>query len=624
MDTAGPQHQQPTSPAWTRLAFLLGVALLIVHLAAAWRSCGVPDSWRDVYFATRIVQGQEYPLAGPPIYGIFQLGPWWYYLLAIPIALGGKAVGAALATQLLAFLKYPLAFRVGQRLRDARLGFFLVAALALSGWSFVPMMFPTHTAVVEAAVFALALVVMRGREHFDLRAALAYGLASAVCVHAHPTTLPYLIAGGLVLIHAQRGRGIAGVALAVAIVMASLAPSWFAGAAERSAQLGSIQGYAQHGWQGIPPSRVLRLAGGFIGGGVDYGYRYMTRWRASAADLAVVLHALVLLAALVGYVRAALARRSLPLRVAPALLGLIALDLAFLVALRAETPIWMASSALPLFALLYATGWDELANAGPRTAAALAGVVLAGALLALTPASFFVRRLESVRVPSTANPLMDVAAFPSSGSTEVEISRISVRELEALAPGYCDGADLHGELAAAFERALAQPVALACGDDRGLRYAGTDRAALHEVGLTRTVWTRLGLAPERYVDDLGVSRQLRPIAPADGLSPVRLTSRDIHRDYGLGSAQTIALDVVLAPGEVLAVGNHAAPYAPLTIRRVGAAGGGDWPALFEHSGYRYYRGSGSPTALTLSLEVDPANLDVFVLTPPGGAPARRN
>lgn len=621
MDTAGPQPEHPTSPAWTRLAALLGAALLIVHLAAAWRSCGVPDSWRDVYFATRIVNGQEFPLAGPPIYGIFQLGPWWYYLLALPIALGGKAVGAAVLTQLLAFLKYPLAFRFGRQWRDARLGFFLVAALALSGWAYVPMMFPTHTALVEAAVFALAITVMQGRERFDLRAALAYGIASAVCVHAHPTTLPYLIGGGLVLIHAHRGRGVAGVALAVAIVAASLAPSWLAGAAERSAQIGSIQGYAQKGWQGLPPGRLLHLAGGFIGGGVDYGYRWMTRWRAGAADLAVALHGLVLLSALAGYLRAALTGRRTPLRTAAIVAGLTVLDLAFLVALRAETPIWMASSALPLFALLYALGWDELADAGPRRAAALATAVVAGALLALTPTSFFVRRLESVRVPASANPLMDVAAFPASGSTEVEISRISVRDLEALAPDYCDGVELHGELASAFERALAQPVALACGDDARLRYAGTDRAMRHEVGLTRTVWARLGLVPERFVDELGVSRRLRPVAPAEGLAPIRLTTRDIHRDFGLGAPQDLDIDVVLAPGEVLAVGNHAAPYAPMIVRHV-IGDNGELPALFEHSGYRYYRGGAADTRIRLELEVDPINLDVFVLTPLGPEPAR--
>jgi hypothetical protein len=219
-----------------------------------------------------------------------------------------------------------------------------------------------------------------------------------------------------------------------------------------------------------------------------------------------------------------------------------------------------------------------------------------------------------VRVPASANPLMDVAAFPSRGSSETEISRISVRELEALAPGYCGGADLHGELAAAFERALAQPVALACGDDRRLRYAGADRTARQEVGLTRTVWNRLGLSPERYLGDLGVSGRLRAIAPAEGLAPVRLTTRDIHRDYGLGTPERLVIDLVLAPGEVLAVGNHAAPYAPLTILHVGD-GVGDWPALFEHSGYRYYRGATTAAALRLELEVDPANLDVFVLTP---------
>ena len=76
--------------AWRNAGFAFCVLMLGVHVAAALNSAGVPDSWRDMYWATSIAHGERFSLAGPQIYQLIELGPWWFYLLALPMFATGS------------------------------------------------------------------------------------------------------------------------------------------------------------------------------------------------------------------------------------------------------------------------------------------------------------------------------------------------------------------------------------------------------------------------------------------------------------------------------------------------------------------------------------------------------
>src|SRR4029450_13838835 len=71
------------------------------------------DLARDVAIASAIARGEAWPLEGPIFAGAIHAGPWWYYLFAIPFALGPSVLLAVLWVGVLAALKIPLAYMIG-------------------------------------------------------------------------------------------------------------------------------------------------------------------------------------------------------------------------------------------------------------------------------------------------------------------------------------------------------------------------------------------------------------------------------------------------------------------------------------------------------------------------------
>ena len=83
-----PPSAAPTSPAGTRAATIaLGMVVLLQLVAFAWYSPG--NDWaRDLFMAARIADGGAWPARGPVIGGLFHTGPLWYFVVALPVALG--------------------------------------------------------------------------------------------------------------------------------------------------------------------------------------------------------------------------------------------------------------------------------------------------------------------------------------------------------------------------------------------------------------------------------------------------------------------------------------------------------------------------------------------------------
>src|SRR5687767_8927856 len=129
---------------WLRYTAHALIALMAgLHLAAGYGTSGVPDLFRDLYWAQAILDGEAFPLRGPVIYNTIELGPWWYYLTALVLAVTGSLAGSAALVALLAAVKYLLAWRLGNRIGDAGLGLCAVVALVVPGWSAAPLGFPT-------------------------------------------------------------------------------------------------------------------------------------------------------------------------------------------------------------------------------------------------------------------------------------------------------------------------------------------------------------------------------------------------------------------------------------------------------------------------------------------------
>ena len=76
---------------WTCLSVALGGVLLV-------------DGSRDLAQAWKIVSGENLPLQGPLFGGAFHLGPLYFYLVALPLALWGTATAVIVFLSLLTLL----------------------------------------------------------------------------------------------------------------------------------------------------------------------------------------------------------------------------------------------------------------------------------------------------------------------------------------------------------------------------------------------------------------------------------------------------------------------------------------------------------------------------------------
>jgi hypothetical protein len=551
---------------WRIAGLAFSLAMLAVHAVAGLHNAGVGDFWRDAYWATAVARGEAFPLAGPPIYGLVELGPWWFYLLAIPIGIVGRVAAAAVFVQLLAGAKYLIAYRLGARAIDARFGCLFAMSLGVAGWSTIPMLFPSHTAVVETALLLLAAATWRAWPRLSTSDAILFGLAAAACVHAHPTTASFVVVGGVALLIRHRSwPAFARLAIAAAIVFASLAPPWFDATPMRADR--SVAGYVHADLASALVRRIPALVASALAGGAWNGFALMTKWSRAAVDGAFALWCVLALAALAG---AVVLRRERPYRAL--LAGGVALFIgqaAFLCVLRPITPMWMMSSLLPPLAIVLTVGWT---GAFERYGARIAVPMLAAfVVLSLAPFGLFVRDLTGVRVALGANPLHDAIDVTTAFGT-VAVPHFAARRSDRLASSLCAPAVLHGRLAAIVESTLEVPERLACGDWPALRFGGTDRDAPHVAGVFARGVEAIGIAPSRVVAGLALYDRVTPIAPDLDATRARLARGQVYADGASDAVSLLVYEFETNGGDVPVLTDRFPGAAPFDIRRVLADG----------------------------------------------------
>jgi hypothetical protein len=575
--------------------------MLVVHMAAGLHTAGVPDFWRDVYWATKIAHGEEFPLAGPPIYGLVELGPWWFYLLALPIGLFGSVTAAAVFVQFLAGCKYLLAWRLGTRLVDARFGLAFAASLALAGWSTIPLMFPSHTAVVETTLLLLATAVWRCWQRFSIGNAVLFGLAAGACLMAHPSTAGYIAAGGFALLIRDRSwKGISRLALAAAIVVIMMAPPWFDSApitAGRSVGAYVAGDVAIDSWRRLP-----ELLASTVVGGAWNGFLLMTPWSLAAIHAAWFVYCACLLFAAAGLL--ALPRNASRLRVtAVVAAATFILQALFLVALRPITPMWMLSSLLPPLAVLLGVGWYGAFATERRWLKLCAGAAFAlFAAFSLMPFGTYLHDVQSMRVAPGVNPYRNVIEA-SDRFVDVDVPYFPVRRIDRIASSLCEPAVLHARLAWIAEQTLGTPARLACGHWPDLRYGGREGPDRHIAGLFARAAIASGIAPDHVVAGIAFYERVTPIAPASGGRPTHPKRDQIHADRAPDNAVPLNLAFDAKGADVLVLTNRFPGAMPLTVRAVTADAR---PArlLFDDGGSMVYGCSGCAASATVHWRLD--------------------
>lgn len=607
---------------WWFAGLAFCVLMLGVHVVAGMNSAGVADSWRDMYWASVIAHGERFPLAGPPIHQMLELGPWWFYLLAVPMGLTGSVALTSAFVQTLAAFKYVLAWRLGLRIADARFAFAFAVSLAIAGWSIVPLLFPTHTALVETALLLLAWVAWRCMDEFSPRQALWFGLASAACLHAHPTTLGYVIVLGLLVLWRHRSLASIGwMALAAGVVVLALLPPWLDRGDLAAGALKTMPAWLDGDVAVSPLTRFPALVRSLVVGGAWWGLLLMVPWQAAVARLAwwTLCASLVLVA--FGLVRLRRDDRRM-FRIALGAGTLFLVEVAFVVLVRPITTMWMVPACLPPLALLIAAGWYGWLRA-PRPAvrvAAIAALVVYVAL-SLAPFSIHLRDLRSVRVMQDVNPFMDVIEH-SDRYVDVAVPFYPARRIDRLAKALCAPAVLHGRLAGVIEASFATPLRNACGHWPQLRYGGVEGSGVHVAGLLPHMATASGIPPTRVVARMALYEPVRAIAPAAGAVAAPMRRLQVDMDSGSGPATTAVLEFETDGGDAVVLTNRMPNAAPMRVERIEAAG---QPAALrgeDGSSFVYRCDACAPDKAArwrIELNGIQANLDVVVLPGARGA-----
>lgn len=603
---------------WRRAA--LGFCLLMgaLHVAAGWNTAGFADFWRDMYWATRIATGEAFPLHGPQVYQFVELGPWWFYLLAVPLALTGSVAWASVFTQALAALQYWLGWRLGLRLGGARLGFAFAVSLALAGWSVVPLLFPSHPALTGTCLLLLGLFGVHAWERFGGRQAVLLGLVAAACVHAHPTTASLVVALGLALLWRHRSAATVGwLALAALLCVLSLLPPWLDRAPEVTHALKGVDAYLADDVAHATGWRLLAVLRGLVVDGAWWGLLLLTPL---PVGLAKALWWLWLAALGVGFCGLGLLRgqdRRL-FRLAMAAAGLFVFQAVFLVLLRPITPMWMVSGCMPLLALVMALGWLGWLRQPSRRIRTGGLLVLVGfTALSLLPWSIALRRIDAMRGMAGANPLLDIR---ERGNTveETPVPFYPVRRYERLATSLCGPAVLHGRLAGMVEISFAVPLRLACGYWPDLRYGGVAGEGAHITGLLPRVARASGITPQRMQAGLAFYDRARPVAPAEG-GHARLPARlQINPQGAPGPARDLEWTFEAGAGDALVITNRLPFQGQLWNVEVTVAG---TPAVALGSDgsstvWRCQGCRGETAVWTVRAHAIEGNLDLVVLPAP--------
>lgn len=548
---------------WLYAGVAFCVLMFVLHVAAGLNSPGLLDSWRDFYWATVIAHGEAFPLFGPQINQMAELGPWWFYLLALPIRLGANAAVTMAFVQALAALKYPLALRLGTRIGDTRFGVACAISLAVAGWSSAGLIFPSHIALVETTVLLLVFATWRWWSTDSTFNALLYGLASAACVHAHPTTLTFVAGSGVFLLwHRRSWRTFGLLCVAASIVVLSVVPLWLHPDATRHDALKPLSQYVAQEIGVHPWVRIPSVLYGIVAIGAWWGLLLMTPLKLAAARVAWWFYCGSVLTAVAGYALLPADARRLRTIGAWAVVAFV-LQVSITVILRPVTPVWMISACLPPLALAIAVGWQGW-FASVRPGRRLLGIAAAAVFVVcgLAPSWLSLHDLHAARVMPGVNPFMNAGEHADEFAV-TPVAFYPVRRVDRLAPLLCEPTVLHGRLAAVMEATLGAPVRNACGHWADVRYGGVEGDGRHLTGLFTRAARAAGIEPDRIVARMALYDHAVPIAPMSGNRDAPLRRFQVGPDGAPGDVRSSQFEFDADAQDVVVLTNRFPMLAPM-------------------------------------------------------------
>lgn len=499
---------------WRAAALL---ALLIVSTARIAYAAVHMDLARDMFIAWRSLHGQPLPLSGPVLAGAIHLGPVWYWLLTALLAIGRGWLGAMLLLGVLASLQFPLAYLAGKELHGRRAGALWACGLLVPSWTALEWVFPLHYLLSSTCVLAFVLCAARYWRRPRLRYLVGVALFFVLALHAHPANAGLVWIGLALLVWAVRqGRcRLRDVLIAGGVGLLPLLPYFIWDAAQGFADLGAGARFVGGEHTGHLGAAWPLLTATAIGG-THYWFAVLLEWPPWAADIATALIAIVGLLGIVGALGALAALRTRRIILA----GFVAAAaiVATTALLRDMTPYYMTTSLRVVLAGIVAIGLACLTRPFIATSTRAAAYAIAGAgfLVCVTrtthlqrdgdwPFNFFPMFNVAEAAQGTV-PLLLMPAYGVSGSG---------RFLCSAGP-----ASAHGVLAQYLLHGYAVDMRLACGRD-DVQLGGADAGRHHWLGLSRAMFARIGMRPQRRLGSIGVVAA-HPLTAGPAIEPPAL------------------------------------------------------------------------------------------------------
>lgn len=538
-----------------RPAWVLGVVVVLMLLAvvAAPSGWGYIDTARDLYWALRIARAEEFPLAGPQIGFFVNLGPVWFYLMAVPLVVHASFTAAALWAALIASLKYPLALWLGTRLVDWRLGLTWALALALPGLATFSQVIMTHYGATGTAVMATLCACYLHHRRASAWTAGLLGLAFSLMLHAHPTTIAY----GWLLPWVLWRRGPGRVSATLACALGGLLPFLPLLFLQIDTGGGDLKAVADYLLGGLLLDHVARwpalmwhsitVGSGAALGLVTQGAPYLR------------MPALLVLLALAGLALAgavAVLRTGAHRRLWLAAVGgwcLWALQVAIL---REQTWWYMMLGGVPLLALAGAVSVRALAvrPAGGWLLPVLAAVVPLFPLLFVVSIYHAAAAGDRVHFPTTRLMNLKQSRTWTPGLPNPWLSHASSDRMGALLCRLEGSVVVHGALALQVDSMGGMATDFHCRRVSGLYVAGRLPEAEHRLGLGPAVLADLDVPVTDYLGPFGLFRPTRIIYPPEP-EPAASAREYLPRDWVGPPDRELELSFTLPAGEYVTLNN---------------------------------------------------------------------
>jgi hypothetical protein len=495
-------------------AYLLQTPLAATHLDVA----------RDMFVATRLLHGAEYPWSGPILAGTIHLGPVWYWLLALLLGAAGSWLGTLFLLAILCATQFPLAYLLGKELQSRRAGMLWATGLILPSWSTFEQLLPLHYELTSALTLAFLLCALRYWRQPRRRYLAGIAIFFVLAVHAHPACISLIWIAAPLLVWACYTRRCSPTDLMLAVLIGCLPllPYVMWDARQDFADFRAGMNYLNSGEKTGSLSTALPLFWASAIGGTRY---WLSALLGLPAPVTAIFTAAIGSCGLLGLSGLGTSFYNGRQRALIVVILSVALAILFTTSLiRAAAPFYMSTQLHLVLAGIVAIGLDQIGESLFSRAART--LIVAVSVLASSACTICFAQFQiSGNWPFNFLPLYNVTA--AAGPTTPFLLMPAYAMAESGQFLCSEGAPAaHGALARHLLYDYAIEMQLTCGRNDA-EIGGNEPGRHHWVGLPRAILSDLHVTPTRYIGPMGVM----PAKPISDEPAIAEPSTPLYPNY---------------------------------------------------------------------------------------------